>query len=428
MDFEKFKIYLEANEWVYYVLGVALALIIVIIAILISSRRKSLEKKRKVALDKKNEPVLSKENTADVQNISDEIVEAPITEENGEQEEVTENDTTNVEDSNLEEVEEEPIKEQEEVEIQDSVEEQQEKFEDKVIEIENVEEVSEEPIKEQVEVVEHTPKKEEVKKKVTPKSTVEKTLKTNLDDNVSKEIIEEIMKKTKKTVKGKYEIVYDGNFYHYTLKASNGGVLVESEPYETKDSILAAINNVKKNVEVGTIVIFKDKRGLSQFKLVAKNRRVLVVSANYATEKDAVRASESFKRFALNAEIVESESTNSKLSLVDLSDISPKKGGKIIHIESPEGFSFQLKANNGEILCSSNVYKSKNGALLGVETMKTAIKEGKFFVVQDKRGYSQFKLYSTSNRVVAIGESYPSKQQAIASARSVYAFMIAIEE
>ena len=105
--------------------------------------------------------------------------------------------------------------------------------------------------------------------------------------------MEEVKEKKTRVVYGKYEVFFDGKEYFYTLKASNGELLITSENYTTKETVLAAIEAVKRNVEVGTISIAEDKRGLFQFYLTAKNHRTLVMSANYPTEKRAIAASES---------------------------------------------------------------------------------------------------------------------------------------
>lgn len=239
-----------------------------------------------------------------------------------------------------------------------------------------------------------------------------------LDNN-----IESVENKSQRVVKGKYEISTDGTAYQYILKASNGEVLIESEYYESKDAVLVAIETVKKNVETGTIKVAQDKRNLFQFSLVAKNHRTLLISANYNTEKDCLRASNSFKRFALISPVVELEGINNNRELIDKSKVTPKNGGKIFILGEESDFAYQLKANNGEILCTSSTYTTKSGCLGGLETFKLAVKEGKFFVYKDKRGYYQFKLYSAANRLVMVGETYASRNQAISSAISVCSFI-----
>ena len=45
-----------------------------------------------------------------------------------------------------------------------------------------------------------------------------------------------------------------------------------------------------------------------------------------------------------------------------------------------------------------------------------------FKSIKDKTGHYQYKLYTKSNRVVAVGESYKTKTSAISAANSVVSF------
>ena len=69
------------------------------------------------------------------------------------------------------------------------------------------------------------------------------------------------------------------------------------------------------------------------------------------------------------------------------------------------------------------MYKTKTAIAGAISSVKEAIKNGKFFVVKDKRGTFQFKLYSTLGRCVLVGEAYKTKAQAISAANSVAAFI-----
>lgn len=238
---------------------------------------------------------------------------------------------------------------------------------------------------------------------------------------MAKKVVEE-PKKTR-VVNGKYEIFYDGKEYFYTLKASNGELLVISENYISKETVLSAIEAVKRNVEVGTISIAQDKRGLFQFYLTAKNHRTLVMSANYPTEKRALSASESFKRFAASSPVVEEIQEVESVREEIVINTTDKKGGKIGVIKEDGGYVYILKASNGELLVHSDVYRTIDSAENALSNFREAIKSGKFYVVRDKRDYFQFKLYSSTGRIVEVGETYQTKQQAISSANSVCSFV-----
>lgn len=231
---------------------------------------------------------------------------------------------------------------------------------------------------------------------------------------------------TKKTrvVYGKYEVYSDGTSFYYNLKASNGELLIKSEAYATKDSVLLAIAAIKRNVEVGTISVREDKHGLYQFVLIARNHRTLVMSANYPTEKRAQSASESFKRFAANSPVVELEEiVESDREEVILENITDKKGGKIGVVSSDSGFYYMLKASNGEVLVHSNFYKTELSAQNAMARFKEAVFDGKFYIEKDKRNNYQFKLYAKGGRIICVGHIYATKSLAISSVNSVCSFV-----
>lgn len=224
---------------------------------------------------------------------------------------------------------------------------------------------------------------------------------------------------------GKYEVYAIADGYAYRLKASNGEILVTSEVYVNRDGVIRAIDTVKKNIETGEIRIFADKKSKWKFKLTSKNHRVLLISSNYAQEVGAQRASESFKKFAMKADVVDVEikdddaasATNIKITANE-----DKAGGKY-EIENSDGeYSWDLKATNGEILCQAEGYTSKSGVLNAIEKFKQYVAEGTFKSVKDKTGHYQYKLYTKAGRIAAVGESYKTKTAATSAANSVVSF------
>lgn len=280
-----------------------------------------------------------------------------------------------------------------------------------------VEEVAEEPAVEEAAVEQPTeePVVEEEKKPV--KKTTRKFNKKVEEAPVAEE-------KKPRVVYGKYEVYTDGTSHFYTLKASNGEVLIKSEAYASKDSVLLAIEAIKRNVEVGTIAVRQDKHGLYQFVLTARNHRTLVMSANYSTEKRAQSASESFKRFASNSPIVElAEIVESNKEEVVLENIVDKKGGKLVIVSSENGYYYMLKASNGEVLVTSDNYKTEISVQNALARFQEAVQNGKFYVEKDKRENYQFKLFAANGRIVCVGQIYATKALAIASVNSVCSFV-----
>ena len=294
------------------------------------------------------------------------------------------------------------------------------------------EEVVEESKSEQVEE-EEMPKKETKKspaKKATPKkeSVAKTTTKKTVKNDTPSPVVEEPKTASKgRTYNGKYEVYPNGDGYQYRLKASNGEILIVSETYVSREGVMKAIDAVKRNIETGEVRIIEDKHGMFKFKLTSKNYRVIALGSNYTTEKSAVRASESFKKFALKADIVEIETPVDQdagsATVINLGKVEDKTGGKFIVEKFNGEYSWDLKASNGQILCQAEGYTSRVGVLSSIESFKKNAETGVYKVVRDKNDNYHYKIYSAGGRVAAIGETYSTKQlaeSAAASAASYY--------
>ena len=98
--------------------------------------------------------------------------------------------------------------------------------------------------------------------------------------------------------------------------------------------------------------------------------------------------------------------------------------GKFVVRETATGIKFDLKAGNGEVIATSEVYSSKAACLKGIESVKNncvgeiedqtvegyeAVKHPKFEMYQDKAGEYRFRLKAKNGEVIATSEGYSSK-------------------
>lgn len=97
----------------------------------------------------------------------------------------------------------------------------------------------------------------------------------------------------------------DEKAYIFTLKASNGELLCESESYTTAAGCKRGIATLKKNLESGSMRIDEDKRGRFRYKIYGSNDKLLFVGETYDTKERAQSAYNSVKRFALTAVITD---------------------------------------------------------------------------------------------------------------------------
>jgi len=96
--------------------------------------------------------------------------------------------------------------------------------------------------------------------------------------------------------------------------------------------------------------------------------------------------------------------------------------GKFIVRSTNTGIKFDLKAGNGEVIATSEVYASEASCLGGVESVKknapvaavenqtvegyATEKHPKFEVYNDKAGEFRFRLKATNGQIIAVSEGY----------------------
>lgn len=96
--------------------------------------------------------------------------------------------------------------------------------------------------------------------------------------------------------------------------------------------------------------------------------------------------------------------------------------GKFVIREVKTGIKFDLKAGNGEVIATSEVYNSmesckngvasvqKNAPVAAVENQTVegyaVEKHPKFEVYKDKAGEFRFRLKATNGQIIAVGEGY----------------------
>ena len=99
--------------------------------------------------------------------------------------------------------------------------------------------------------------------------------------------------------------------------------------------------------------------------------------------------------------------------------------GKYVIKETKTGFTFRLKAGNGEIIGVSEVYTALSSAKNGIASVaKNApiaavedrtvegfekAKNPKFEIYTDKAGEFRFRLKARNGQIIAVGEGYKKK-------------------
>ena len=101
----------------------------------------------------------------------------------------------------------------------------------------------------------------------------------------------------------------------------------------------------------------------------------------------------------------------------------------------PSGIKFDLKATNGQVIATSEVYTTeaacrngiasvqKNAPVAGVEDQTVegfaAVTHPKFELYTDKGGEYRFRLKATNGQVIAVSEGYVAKASCVNGIESV---------
>ena len=98
--------------------------------------------------------------------------------------------------------------------------------------------------------------------------------------------------------------------------------------------------------------------------------------------------------------------------------------GKFVVKETATGFKFALKAGNGEVIATSEIYTTEAACIKGIESVKAccvgevedqtaepvdAKKHPKFELYTDKSGEFRFRLKAKNGQIIATSESYKTK-------------------
>lgn len=78
--------------------------------------------------------------------------------------------------------------------------------------------------------------------------------------------------------------------------------------------------------------------------------------------------------------------------------------------EGSDSYHFVLKAKNGQVILSSQVYASKSGAMNGVESVKkNAADDSKFERKTAKNGKFYFNLKAANSQIIGTSQMYAAE-------------------
>lgn len=108
--------------------------------------------------------------------------------------------------------------------------------------------------------------------------------------------------------------------------------------------------------------------------------------------------------------------------------------GKFVIKQTNTGVKFDLKAGNGEVIATSEVYTTEAACQNGIQSVKNccvgdiedqtleevvAVKHPKFEVYLDKAGEYRFRLKARNGEIIAVSEGYKAKAGCLNGIESV---------
>ena len=206
---------------------------------------------------------------------------------------------------------------------------------------------------------------------------------------------------------GRFELFVgeDGQRY-FQLLAKNGQRLVRSEGYASLTSAKSGITSVKKNglTEARYVVLTADD-GRAYFNLKAANGQVIATSDTYATTDGAKQGIAAVIAALAKPSTADADATGPKFETFTGEDGKPH---------------FHLRADNGQVILESQGYSSKSAATKGIDSVKfNGVTATSYRIAASDAGQYTFNLFAQNGQIIGQGEVYASKSNALRGAARV---------
>lgn len=186
----------------------------------------------------------------------------------------------------------------------------------------------------------------------------------------------------------------------YKEEQQNVSESAEVEPVKTEET---------PAVQEETEVIVVEDIPEEEIKLETENK---VEEKPVAPVSDAVEAPEATKNTAPVKKTAIKKTTTKKTEEKKIIVTGQKPKGKwTVEFKKDGEYMAKLYASNGEEMLSSEIYTTEEGARNGIVSIINSIDTGKFVIYQDKAKNYYYKLKTSTNRFMCVGEIYKSKER-----------------
>jgi hypothetical protein len=222
---------------------------------------------------------------------------------------------------------------------------------------------------------------------------------------------------TEETVSGRpsFEVFKgeDGRFF-FNFSAANHEIILQSQGYSSRTAALGGLLSVldhggfEANYELSEAA-----DGSFYFNLVAGNGEVIGTSETYGQRSDAARA------------------INTTIDNVDdyLAFQASRRGARFVVFEGHDGrFFFHLRARNGEIVLQSQGYKTEAAALNGTFSVATSgLDLANYELLPSGQNGFYFNVKATNGQVVGTSEVYSTQSNARRACEDIADLLTVIE-
>ncbi len=211
-----------------------------------------------------------------------------------------------------------------------------------------------------------------------------------------------------KRVPGRF-VIFKGNDgqYYFNLKAGNGHIVLQSEGYTSKAGAENGVASVKTNgVDLDHYELLEASNGQWYFNLEARNYQVIGTSELYVSKYNATRGMKTVREVI--AKVLRYEAALEGGAGFDL-------------FEGQDGqYYFHLEAANHEIVLQSEGYVSEAGALNGISSVRENGKDlANYEILEAADGQYYFNIKAQNHEIIGTSELYVSKYNAERGAETV---------
>ena len=190
----------------------------------------------------------------------------------------------------------------------------------------------------------------------------------------------------------------DGRYY-FNFAAANDEIILQSQGYSSRTAALGGLLSVLGNgVYEANYELSEAQNGEFYFNLVAANSEIIATSETYTRRTDAARG--------INATIDNVEDYRAfQLS---------RRGARFTVFAGADGrFYFNLRARNGEIVLQSQGYKNEASALNGTFSVaESGLDLDNYELLPSGQNGFYFNLKAANGQVVGTSEVYASQSNA----------------